>query len=106
MSDYTIRHHPEHYVHAADRGSGRWSLGIQYGMDNFESRISAARRTNGGGGPEWDRPRGGATMRDGSGAAVPGTNPVKFSWASTGNVSGSMTATLANGETFTGRFIQ
>jgi hypothetical protein len=47
-----------------------------------------------------------ATMRTGSGAAVPGTDPVEFSWTGSGNVSGSMTATLANGETFTGRFIQ
>jgi hypothetical protein len=31
---------------------------------------------------------------------------VKFSWASSGNVSGSITATLANGETFTGPFLQ
>jgi hypothetical protein len=47
-----------------------------------------------------------ATMRTGSGSAVPATNPVKFSWTGSGNVSGSMTATLANGETFTGRFFQ
>src|ERR1700677_2192996 len=42
----------------------------------------------------------------GESSAVPATNPVKFSWTSSGNVSGSMTATLANGETFTGRFFQ
>jgi hypothetical protein len=47
-----------------------------------------------------------ATTRTGSGSTVPATNPVKFSWTSSGNVSGSMTATLANGETFTGRFFQ
>jgi len=47
-----------------------------------------------------------ATTRTGSGSAVPGTNSVEFSWTSSGNVSGSMTATLANGETFTGRFFQ
>src|SRR5580698_11258399 len=47
-----------------------------------------------------------ATMRTGSGSAVSGTNPVKFSWTSSGNVAGSITATLANGETFTGRFFQ
>src|SRR3984957_6690627 len=47
-----------------------------------------------------------ATMRSGSGSAVSGTNPVKFGWTSRGNVSGSMTATLANGGTFTGQFSQ
>jgi hypothetical protein len=47
-----------------------------------------------------------ATMRTGSGSAVSGRNPVKFSWTSSGNVAGSITATLANGETFTGRFFQ
>ena len=47
-----------------------------------------------------------ATTRTGSGSAMPAANPVKFSWAGSGNVSGSMTATLGNGETFTGRFFQ
>jgi hypothetical protein len=47
-----------------------------------------------------------ATMRTGSGSAVPGTNPVNFGWTSRGNVSGSMTATFANGRTFTGPFSQ
>jgi hypothetical protein len=47
-----------------------------------------------------------ATTRTGSGSAVTATDSVKFSWISSGNVSGSMTATLANGETFTGRFFQ
>jgi hypothetical protein len=47
-----------------------------------------------------------ATMRSGSGSAVSGTNPVKFGWTGRGNVSGSMTATLANGGTFAGRFSQ
>jgi hypothetical protein len=47
-----------------------------------------------------------ATVRTGSGTAVSGTNPVKFSWTGRSNVSGSMTATLANGGTFTGRFSQ
>ena len=47
-----------------------------------------------------------ATMRTGSGSAVSGTNPVKFSWTGSGSVSGSMTATLANGQTFTGQFFQ
>jgi hypothetical protein len=31
---------------------------------------------------------------------------VNFSWTSSGNVSGSMTARFANGETFVGRFFQ
>jgi hypothetical protein len=47
-----------------------------------------------------------ATMRTGSGSTVPGTNLVKFSWSSPSIVSGSMTATFANGETFKGRFFQ
>jgi hypothetical protein len=46
------------------------------------------------------------TMRTGSGCAVSGTNSVKFGWTGSGNVSGSITATFANGETFTGRFFQ
>jgi hypothetical protein len=47
-----------------------------------------------------------ATMRTGSGSAVSSTNSVKFSWTSSGDVSGSMTARFADGETFTGRFFQ
>jgi hypothetical protein len=47
-----------------------------------------------------------ATMRTGPGSAVSGTNSVKFSWTSRGNVSGSITATFANGQTFRGRFFQ
>jgi hypothetical protein len=47
-----------------------------------------------------------ATMRTGSGSAASGTNSVKFSWTSSGNLSGSITATFANGETFTGQFFQ
>jgi hypothetical protein len=47
-----------------------------------------------------------ATTRTGSGSAIPAQDSVKFSWIGSGNVSGSMTATLASGETFTGRFFQ
>ena len=47
-----------------------------------------------------------ATTRTGSGSAVSGTNAAKFSWTSSGNVSGSMSATFPNGETFTGRYFQ
>ena len=47
-----------------------------------------------------------ATTKTGSGSALSGPNPVKFGWTSRSNVSGSMTATLANGGTFTGRFSQ
>jgi hypothetical protein len=47
-----------------------------------------------------------AAVNTGAGSAVPGANSVKFSWTGSGNVAGSMTATLANGETFTGRFFQ
>jgi hypothetical protein len=46
------------------------------------------------------------TMKTGSGSAVSGANSVKFSWTSSGNVSGSIAATFANGETFMGRFFQ
>jgi hypothetical protein len=46
------------------------------------------------------------TVRTGSGSAVSGITAAKFSWTSSGNVSGSMTATFANGESFTGRFFQ
>ena len=47
-----------------------------------------------------------ATTRTGAGSAVSGTTPVKFGWTGRGNVSGSMTATFANGRTFTGPFSQ
>jgi hypothetical protein len=47
-----------------------------------------------------------ATTRTGSGSAASGTNPVDFGWTGRGNVSGSMTATFANGRTFTGPFSQ
>jgi hypothetical protein len=47
-----------------------------------------------------------ATTRIGSGSALSGTNSARFSWTSSGNVSGSMTARFANGEIFTGRFFQ
>ena len=47
-----------------------------------------------------------AIVSTGSGAAVSGTNSAKSSWAGSSNVSGSMTATFANGEIFTGRFFQ
>jgi hypothetical protein len=47
-----------------------------------------------------------ATIRTGSGSTESSTSPVKFSWTGSGNVAGSMTARLADGETFTGRFFQ
>jgi hypothetical protein len=47
-----------------------------------------------------------ATTTSGSGSTMSGPDPVKFSWTSSGNVSGSMTATLANGEIFRGQFFQ
>jgi hypothetical protein len=47
-----------------------------------------------------------ATIGTGSGSAVSGANSVKLSWTSSGNVSGTMAATFANGEIFTGRFFQ
>src|SRR3984957_1688528 len=47
-----------------------------------------------------------AATRTGSGSAPPAPDSVTFRWTSSGNVAGSMTATFANGETFTGRFFQ
>jgi hypothetical protein len=47
-----------------------------------------------------------ATTTTGSGSSISGTDSMKFSWTSSGSISGCMTATFANGETFTGRFFQ
>jgi hypothetical protein len=47
-----------------------------------------------------------ATMKTGAGSGLSGANPVKFSWMSPSNASGSLTAEFANGVTFTGPFSQ
>jgi hypothetical protein len=45
------------------------------------------------------------TMGSGFGSTAAGTNPVSFTWKSSDDVSGSMTA-LAQGKTYTGQFFQ
>jgi hypothetical protein len=47
------------------------------------------------------------TMGTGTGSETPGNVPVNFSWKSKGGgTSGTMTATLPDGRTFTGPFLQ
>jgi hypothetical protein len=46
------------------------------------------------------------TMGTGFGSTATGTNPVNFSWKSTDGVSGSMSASLSDGKTYTGQFFQ
>jgi hypothetical protein len=47
------------------------------------------------------------TMGTGSGSASPGGAPVTFSWKSTnGGISGTMSATLADKRTFSGRYVE
>ena len=46
------------------------------------------------------------TTGTGFGATSSGKDPVTFSWKSSDDVSGSMTATLADGKTYTGQFFQ
>ena len=46
------------------------------------------------------------TMGTGFGSTATGTNPVNFSWKSSDTVSGSMTATLSGGKSFSGEFFQ
>lgn len=47
-----------------------------------------------------------ATTGSGFGTTATGTDPVTFSWKSSDEVFGSMTATLATGKTYTGEFVQ
>ena len=47
-----------------------------------------------------------ATMGVGTGATPSGADPVTFSWKSSGSVSGTMNATLANGKQYSGQFFQ
>jgi len=47
------------------------------------------------------------TMGSGSGSVSPGGEAVKFSWKSTdGGVSGTMSAALKDGQTFSGPYLQ
>jgi hypothetical protein len=46
------------------------------------------------------------TMGTGFGSTATGASPVNFSWKSSDSVSGSMSAMLSNGKTFTGQFFQ
>jgi hypothetical protein len=46
------------------------------------------------------------TMGTGTGSTVSGGSPTQFSWKSTDNVSGTMTATLSDGKTYNGQFFQ
>jgi hypothetical protein len=47
------------------------------------------------------------TMGTGSGSVSPGDAPVKFAWKSTdGGTSGTMSATLADGQTFSGPYLE
>jgi hypothetical protein len=46
------------------------------------------------------------TMGTGMGSTALGTDPVKFSWTSTGGVSGSMNAIAADGNSYTGQFFE
>ena len=47
-----------------------------------------------------------ATMGIGSGSTATGTDPVNFTWKSSGGVSGSMNATVPSGTVYTGQFFQ
>jgi hypothetical protein len=46
------------------------------------------------------------TMGTGFGSTATGSSPVNFSWKSSDTVSGSMSASLSDGKTFTGQFFQ
>lgn len=47
-----------------------------------------------------------ATMGTGSGSTASGADPVTFNWKSSDDVSGSITATLADGKVYSGRYFQ
>ncbi len=49
---------------------------------------------------------GSATMGSGFGSTVKGTDPVSFSWRSTDNVSGTLTATVEGSKTYTGQYFE
>ncbi len=46
------------------------------------------------------------TMGTGSGSTASGADPVSFNWQSSDSVSGTMSATLADGKTYNGQFFQ
>jgi hypothetical protein len=46
------------------------------------------------------------TMGTGYGTTAAGTNPVRFNWTSSDGVSGTMSATLADGSVYAGSFFQ
>src|SRR5882672_11246775 len=46
------------------------------------------------------------TMGTGFGSTASGADPVSFSWKSSDSVSGTMSATLADGKTYSGQFFQ
>jgi len=46
------------------------------------------------------------TMGTGTGSTASGGSPTQFSWKSSDGVSGTMTATLADGKTYSGQFFQ
>jgi hypothetical protein len=46
------------------------------------------------------------TMGTGSGSTVTGANPINLNWKSSDSVSGTMSAALASGQTYSGQFFQ
>lgn len=46
------------------------------------------------------------TMGIGTGSTASGKDPVNFAWKSSDSVSGTMTATVSDGKTYTGQFFQ
>jgi hypothetical protein len=46
------------------------------------------------------------TMGTGSGSTPSGSNPTTFSWKSSDGISGTMTATVSGGQTYSGRYFQ
>jgi hypothetical protein len=46
------------------------------------------------------------TMGTGFGSTASGANPVTFNWTSSDSVSGTMTASLSDGKTYSGQFFQ
>lgn len=46
------------------------------------------------------------TMGTGTGSTLSGANPVTFSWKSSDGVSGTMSATLSDGQTYSGQYFE
>jgi hypothetical protein len=97
MPDYRNHHYPKAFICILQIEVG-WSSHWRFNMACIASRVGLLLLVA--------LAAGCATMRTGSGSAVSGANPVQFGWTSRGNDSGSMTATFANGRTFTGQFSQ